>query len=154
MQFTSFICLALTITAAIDSGSLSGVILFGGFKLSVTLKPFALWCISLHTHSALWGLERHAKISDWYVKGKHNQEIPRGFYQAFNYVKHKYPKAFYISNDGISVNFHVCRPSSWQWQPSYGHNFHRFSTTVCYSQLIAHCRISLIWLKFKSTMYN
>lgn len=42
MQFASFICWALTIAAAIDSGSLSGAILFGGFKLSITLKPFAL----------------------------------------------------------------------------------------------------------------
>lgn len=53
-----------------------------------------------------------AEIADWYVKGKHNQEIPRGFNQAFNYVKPKYPKALCISNYSINVNFHICRPTS------------------------------------------
>lgn len=38
MQFTSFICWALKIAAAIDSDFLSGVILFGGFNLSITIK--------------------------------------------------------------------------------------------------------------------
>lgn len=41
-QSTSFICWVLMIVAVIDSDSVSGVILFGGFKLSMTLKDFAL----------------------------------------------------------------------------------------------------------------
>lgn len=53
MQFTSFFCWALTVAAVIDSDFLSEVILFGGFKLSITLKAFTLWCISLNTHFAL-----------------------------------------------------------------------------------------------------
>lgn len=49
MQCTSFICWALTIAVVIDSDSLSGVILFGEFMLSITLKALLLFDASVLT---------------------------------------------------------------------------------------------------------
>lgn len=143
LRSSQSLCWALIIAAVIDSGYPSGVILWGGFKLSITFKALALWCISLNTHFVLQGSERHAEIADWDFKGEYIHEIPRGFNQVFNYFEHKYPKALSIRSSHINGNFLCLQAFFLTLMTQVKTQLSEVSKAVSYPQLIIHYRNSL-----------